>query len=76
MTPKEKDMVQKVTRVMGRAMLASERTALTAFAQTYDAEVAADVKRRYQAALRRKRAAATAAGAQRNGKFIAKPAKG
>lgn len=50
-------MVQKVARVMGRAMLQSERTELTQFAKTYDAAVAADVKSRYRAALRRKRVA-------------------
>jgi hypothetical protein len=49
------DMVQKVARVMGRAMLQSERTELTQFAKTYDAAVAADIKSRYEAALRRKR---------------------
>ncbi|TXC93557.1 hypothetical protein [Burkholderia pseudomallei] len=48
------DMVQKVARVLGRAMLQSERTELTQFAKTYDAAVAADVKSRYQAALKRK----------------------
>lgn len=54
------DMVQKVARVMGRAMLQSERTELTQFAKTYDAAVAADVKSRYEAALKRKRVAGSA----------------
>lgn len=48
------DMVQKVARVRGRAMLQSERSELTQFAKTYDAAVAADVKSRYKAALQRK----------------------
>lgn len=64
-------MVQKVARVSGRAMLTSERTALTQFAQTYDATVAADLKSRYQAALKRKQAAGSTLGqrkAEKGGK--------
>lgn len=59
-------MVQRVARVSGRAMLTSERSALTEFATTYDAVVSADVQSRYRAALRRKQDAARAEATPRS----------